>query len=194
MRRVPSSPPIPAPLLLARNPTLITLLEDIEASRVDVVVVYKVDRLSRSLLDFARLIETFDHKEGSRREGSWWEKASLRKLLTNPVYLGKLRERFSGASVIAPVLSTLRRSLPARVLNRCPPLPPEDTPLCPPVPRSVCEQAENRARPSEVSPKCADFSAESAEQVRSSGDAALSNASQPMFYPTGGVAPQGTPI
>src|SRR5262249_50822015 len=36
------------------------LLEDIEAGRVDCVVVYKVDRLSRSLLDFARMMETFD--------------------------------------------------------------------------------------------------------------------------------------
>src|SRR5262249_24675802 len=36
------------------------LLEDIEAGRVDCVVVYKVDRLSRSLLDFARLMDTFD--------------------------------------------------------------------------------------------------------------------------------------
>ncbi len=45
------------------RPALQRLLADIEASRVDVVVVYKVDRLSRSLLDFAKLIEAFDkHK------------------------------------------------------------------------------------------------------------------------------------
>jgi len=189
------------------RPALKRLLEDLEASRVDVVVVYKVDRLSRSLLDFARLIEAFDRKkvsfvsvtqqfntatslgrlvlnillsfaqferemiaertrdkmsaarrkgkwiggcpplgydvapgggklvvneeeadqvrvifglyleersllrcvellngrgwrtktwttkEGRRREGSQWEKASLRKLLTNPVYLGKVSYR-----------------------------------------------------------------------------------------------------
>ncbi|HEY4884098.1 MAG TPA: recombinase family protein [Myxococcales bacterium] len=47
------------------RPALKRLLEDIEASRVDVVVVYKVDRLSRSLLDFARLIETFDRRKVS---------------------------------------------------------------------------------------------------------------------------------
>src|SRR6476620_80785 len=35
------------------------LLDDVEARRVDCVVVYKVDRLSRSLLDFARLIDRF---------------------------------------------------------------------------------------------------------------------------------------
>lgn len=45
------------------RPALKRLLEDIEAGNVDCVVVYKVDRLSRSLFDFARLIEIFDrHK------------------------------------------------------------------------------------------------------------------------------------
>jgi site-specific DNA recombinase len=42
------------------RPALQRLLANIEASKIDVVVVYKVDRLSRSLLDFARLIEKFD--------------------------------------------------------------------------------------------------------------------------------------
>ena len=36
------------------------LLDDIEAGRIDVVVVYKVDRLSRSLLDFAQMMERFN--------------------------------------------------------------------------------------------------------------------------------------
>ncbi len=36
------------------------LLVDIEASRIDVVVVYKIDRLTRSLADFAKLVEAFD--------------------------------------------------------------------------------------------------------------------------------------
>jgi site-specific DNA recombinase len=40
-------------------------MADIEAGRVDTVVVYKVDRLSRSLLDFARLIEVFDRHDVS---------------------------------------------------------------------------------------------------------------------------------
>ena len=35
-------------------------MADIEQGRVDVVVVYKIDRLSRSLMDFARLVEVFD--------------------------------------------------------------------------------------------------------------------------------------
>jgi hypothetical protein len=33
---------------------------DIAAGRVDIIVVYKVDRLTRSLLDFAKLVEVFD--------------------------------------------------------------------------------------------------------------------------------------
>lgn len=42
------------------RPALKRLMDDIEAGRVDCVVVYKVDRLSRSLLDFAKMMETFD--------------------------------------------------------------------------------------------------------------------------------------
>src|SRR5690606_6183036 len=42
------------------RPALRRLLADIEAGRVDVVVVYKIDRLSRSLMDFAKLVEVFD--------------------------------------------------------------------------------------------------------------------------------------
>ena len=42
------------------RPALKRLMVDIEARRVDVVVVYKIDRLSRSLMDFTRLVEVFD--------------------------------------------------------------------------------------------------------------------------------------
>jgi len=42
------------------RPALQLLMKDIEAGRIDIVVVYKVDRLSRSLLDFAKLVEAFD--------------------------------------------------------------------------------------------------------------------------------------
>lgn len=47
------------------RPALQRLLADIEARRVDCVVVYKVDRLSRSLLDFARLVDRFDQRSVS---------------------------------------------------------------------------------------------------------------------------------
>ena len=42
------------------RPALKRLLADIEAGRIDIVVVYKIDRLSRSLMDFAKLVEVFD--------------------------------------------------------------------------------------------------------------------------------------
>jgi DNA invertase Pin-like site-specific DNA recombinase len=42
------------------RPGLHALLGDIRAGRIDIVVVYKVDRLTRSLADFARLVEIFD--------------------------------------------------------------------------------------------------------------------------------------
>jgi DNA invertase Pin-like site-specific DNA recombinase len=42
------------------RPALQRLLRDIEQGRVDVVVVYKIDRLSRSLMDFSRMVETFE--------------------------------------------------------------------------------------------------------------------------------------
>lgn len=43
-----------------QRPALQQLLADIEAKKVDVVVVYKVDRLTRALADFARMVELFD--------------------------------------------------------------------------------------------------------------------------------------
>ena len=42
------------------RPALRRLLADIEAGRIDIVVVYKIDRLSHSLMDFAKLVEVFD--------------------------------------------------------------------------------------------------------------------------------------
>ena len=47
------------------RPALKRLLCDIEAGKVDVVVVYKIDRLTRSLPDFARMIEIFDRRRAS---------------------------------------------------------------------------------------------------------------------------------
>ena len=47
------------------RPALNRLLADIEAGKIDCVVVYKVDRLSRSLLDFARIMETFEQRKVS---------------------------------------------------------------------------------------------------------------------------------
>jgi len=47
------------------RPGLIALLEDVESGLVDVIVVYKVDRLTRSLADFAKIVERLDAKEAS---------------------------------------------------------------------------------------------------------------------------------
>ena len=44
----------------ANRPSLKRLLVDVEEGRVDVVVVYKIDRLSRSLSDFAKIVDLFD--------------------------------------------------------------------------------------------------------------------------------------
>src|SRR6266850_658486 len=45
------------------RPALKRLLADVEAGRIDIVVVYKVDRLSRSLLGFHKLIEMFERRK-----------------------------------------------------------------------------------------------------------------------------------
>ena len=42
------------------RPALQQLLADIQAHKVDAVVVYKVDRLTRSLADFAKIVEVFE--------------------------------------------------------------------------------------------------------------------------------------
>jgi hypothetical protein len=52
MADIPADPPT--------APTCKRLLDDIRSRKIDVIVVYKVDRLTRSLADFARLVELFD--------------------------------------------------------------------------------------------------------------------------------------
>jgi site-specific DNA recombinase len=42
------------------RPALQKLIEDVRQGRTDIIVVYKVDRLTRSLADFAKLVELFD--------------------------------------------------------------------------------------------------------------------------------------
>ena len=44
------------------RPALKRLIADIELGKVDVVVVYKIDRLSRSLMDFAKLVDVFERR------------------------------------------------------------------------------------------------------------------------------------
>ncbi|WP_430417278.1 recombinase family protein [Parasphingorhabdus sp.] len=47
------------------RPGLKQLLQDVKAGKVDVIVVYKVDRLTRSLADFAKIVEILDEHEAS---------------------------------------------------------------------------------------------------------------------------------
>src|ERR1700737_4833241 len=47
------------------RPALKRLLEDIQAGKVQIVVVYKVDRLTRSLADFAKIVDVFDAHNAS---------------------------------------------------------------------------------------------------------------------------------
>jgi len=48
-----------------QRPSLNQLIQEIKSKRIDVVVVYKVDRLTRSLADFARLVDLFDEHDVS---------------------------------------------------------------------------------------------------------------------------------
>jgi hypothetical protein len=51
------------------RPALAKLLEDVRARKIDVIVVYKVDRLTRSLADFAKVVELFDEHDVSSSRG-----------------------------------------------------------------------------------------------------------------------------
>jgi site-specific DNA recombinase len=44
------------------RPALQRLLDDIKAAKIDIVVVYKIDRLTRSLMDFAKIVDVFDDR------------------------------------------------------------------------------------------------------------------------------------
>lgn len=48
-----------------KRPALSRLLDDIEQNQVDIIVVYKVDRLTRALSDFAKMVDIFDANEVS---------------------------------------------------------------------------------------------------------------------------------
>ena len=80
------------------RPALQQLLADIKAGRIDVIVVYKVDRLTRSLADFAKLVELFDKHGLDWRRYAWcchdeWsrlvedETAPVETIQTQPVTL-----------------------------------------------------------------------------------------------------------
>ena len=47
------------------RPAVKELFQDIEAGEIDTVVVYKVDRLTRSLMEFSKIVELFDNHSAS---------------------------------------------------------------------------------------------------------------------------------
>src|SRR5258707_664893 len=47
------------------RPALKRLMQDVQAGRVDIVVIYKIDRLTRSLLDFVRLVDVLEEHGAS---------------------------------------------------------------------------------------------------------------------------------
>ena len=65
------------------RPALKKLLDDVRARRIDVIVVYKVDRLTRSLADFAKLVELFDEHQVSSDTQAFNTTTSMGRLTLN---------------------------------------------------------------------------------------------------------------
>ena len=73
------------------RPALKQLLEDITAGRVDTVVVYKIDRLTRSLADFAKIVEILDARGASFVSG-YAVAAALQPLCTRTLCVSRYRQ------------------------------------------------------------------------------------------------------
>ncbi len=89
------------------RPALERLLADIEAGGIDCVVVYKVDRLSRSLLDFARLMGLFENLILTER--------------LKPLFLIWWNRRFGHESRLPPL--SAKKHTPAHTQNQSHQLP-----------------------------------------------------------------------
>ena len=90
------------------RPALRRLLDDVRAHRVDVIVVYKVDRLTRSLADFAKLVELFDAHQVSF--------VSVTQAFNTTTSMGRLT-----LNVLLPSPSSSARSLASGSGTRSPP-------------------------------------------------------------------------
>jgi hypothetical protein len=90
------------------RPALQQLLIDIRESKVDVVVVYKIDRLTRSLADFAKIVEIFDAKGVSF--------VSVTQQFNTTTSMGRLT-----LNVLPPLLSSSVRSPASASATRSPP-------------------------------------------------------------------------
>jgi len=89
------------------RPALQRLLADVDAGRIDVVVVYKVDRLSRSLLDFAKLMERFDKHNVAFV--SVIHLRELRYVCQTPIW-AEQRERWAEMGVVVPMPVSIQDS------------------------------------------------------------------------------------
>jgi len=68
------------------RPAFKELLEDIKNNKIDIIVVYKVDRLTRSLMDFSKIIEIGIKS----KSGKPFARGHLYERLSNKIYLGKI--------------------------------------------------------------------------------------------------------
>jgi site-specific DNA recombinase len=101
------------------RPALRRLLADIAAGKIDLVVTYKVDRLSRSLLDFAKMMETFEQYGVSF--------VSITQQFNSATSMGRLVlnvllsfAQFEVHGVVAPLLCLRTRSSISRQAARLP--------------------------------------------------------------------------
>jgi len=109
------------------RPALQQLLEDIDARCIDCILVFKVDRLTRSLLDFARLVDRFDQRSVSfvSVTQQFNTTSSLGRLTLNIAFLCSVRARdYRRAHARQDVGGTPqrqvgRRSAGARLRYRC---------------------------------------------------------------------------
>jgi hypothetical protein len=76
------------------RPALLLLLADVAAGRVNAVVVYKVHRLTRSLADFARIVDPLGRDHDLRRH---------REAATGRAIAAKLRDPAFQAQLLIPV-------------------------------------------------------------------------------------------
>lgn len=83
------------------RPALKQLLADVTAGKIDVIVVYKIDRLSRSMLDFLNLVELFEH------HGVTF--VSVTQSFNTKDAMGRMRERDSKWFVQNPLLHQVNR-------------------------------------------------------------------------------------
>jgi hypothetical protein len=100
------------------RPALPRLLADIAAGRVDTVVVYKIDRLTRSLADFAKIVEILEAMRSisSVKKARWRAASSCRspRRARRPHRLCARRQQAGANSV-----SRRRSSWLASALRRC---------------------------------------------------------------------------